>query len=100
MEMEEKLLTKRDLAAFFQTGIDAARRLCEKHGVLPINIGTGKTTRLRWRKSEVMQMLGTLEAGNNRRAGKDIIPRSRARGKTVVGKTVSQLMRELALPVQ
>ena len=98
--MEEKLMTKRDLAAFFQTSAASARRLCEKHGVLPINVGMGKVARLRWRQSEVMQMLGTLDARTNQRAGKDCIPRSRARGKTVVGKSVAQLMRELATPVQ
>ena len=98
--MEEKLLTKRDLAAFFQVGIASARKLCETHGVYPVNVGTGKITRLRWRQSEVIQMLGTLEAGTDKRAGSDYIPRSRTRGKTVVGKTVKDLMRELAAPVQ
>lgn len=96
--MEEKLLTKRDLAAFFQTGIVAARRLCEKHGVMPINIGMGKTTRLRWRASEVIQMLGTLEA-KPKAAHKDYVPRRRG-SNTIVGKSVEQLLQELAQPMQ
>ncbi len=96
--MEEKLLTKKDLAAFFQTSAKSARTLCEKHGVLPLNVGQGKITRLRWRASEVIQMLGTLEA-SPKPAPKEFIPRKRG-GKTVIGKSVDDLMRELAAPIQ
>lgn len=98
--MEEQLMTKADLAEFFHASASTARRFCDKHGVKPINIGNGKRTVLRWRKTEVIQMLGTLEADTNKRVSKDCIPRSHANGKTVVGKSVKQLMRELAAPVQ
>ena len=96
--MEEKLMTKKDLAAFFQISAASARKLCEKHGVLPINVGQGKIARLRWRASEVIQMLGTLEA-STKPVAKEFIPRSRS-SKTVVGKSVEQLLRELAAPIQ
>ena len=96
--IEEQLMTKKELAAFFQISIRSARALCEKHGVLPINIGQGKIARLRWRASEVIQMLGTLEA-SPKPATKEFIPRKRG-SKTVVGKSVEELMRELAAPIQ
>ena len=59
--MEEKLLTKADLGAFFQTSADAARKLCERHGIKPLNVGNGTVARLRWRLSDVMQVLAALQ---------------------------------------
>lgn len=96
--MEEKLMTKAELAAFFQTSARSARAFCEKHGVSPINVGQGKIARLRWRASEVIQMLGTLEAKPCKPA-KGIIPRRRG-SKTVIGKSADELFRELAAPIQ
>jgi hypothetical protein len=43
-----------------------------------------------------MQMLGTLDAKGTR---KDIIPRRRG-AKTIVGKSVDELIAELAAPMQ
>lgn len=94
--MEEKLLTKADLAAFFQTSAASARKFCAAHGVMPVNIGNGRVARLRWSRIAIMQMLGTLEA---KAEPKTIIPR-RNGSKTVLGKSVDDLMRELATPVQ
>lgn len=94
--MEEKLLTKADLAAFFQTSAKAARQFCARHGIQPINVGNGRVARLRWRQSEIMQVLGTLNA---KVEPKTIIPRTRS-SKTVLGKSVDDLMRELSAPVQ
>lgn len=96
MEMEEKLMTKHDLAAFFQTSAASARKFCHRHGIEPINIGNGRTTRLRWLKSDVIQMLGTLEA---KAEPATVIPRRKG-SKTVLGKSVDDLMRELCAPVQ
>lgn len=93
----EELLTKKDLAAFFKVSARSATAICKKHGVLPINVGLGKRALLRWRASEVIQMLGTLEASPQ--PPKDFIPRRRT-SKTVVGKSVDELLRELAAPIQ
>lgn len=41
--MTESLLTKKELGAFFRLSPPCARALCEKHGVMPLNVGTGKT---------------------------------------------------------
>ena len=94
--IEERLLTKRDLAAFFQTSAESARKFCHSHGIEPINIGNGRVARLRWRASDVIQMLGTLKA---KAEPKEIVPRRKG-SNTVLGKTAKQLMRELAAPVQ
>lgn len=93
--MEEKLLTKRDLAAFFQTSADAARKLCERYGVKPLNVGNGKVTRLRWRQSDVMQLLTTLQTGTNARS-RDYRPR-RPKDPRVLGRSPQEIHRELAI---
>ena len=93
--MTAELIDLNDLSIMLSMGKRSAREFCMKNGVMPINVGRGKIARLRWRVSEVMQMLGTLEA-SRKPAHKDIIPRRRG-CKTVVGKSVDQLMRELAL---
>ena len=94
--MDERLLTKRDLAAFFQTSVASARKFCTTHGIEPINIGNGSTSRLRWRASEVIQMLGTLKA---KAEPNDLVPKTK-HSKTVTGKSVNELLRELSTPVQ
>lgn len=92
--MEEKLMTKRDLAAFFKLSADSARKLCEKHGVMPLNVGNGRVARLRWRLSDVMQVLTTLQAGTNER--KDFRPR-RPKDPRVLGRSPQDIQRELAI---
>ncbi len=95
--MDAELIDLNSLAAMLSMGRRSARDFCQRHGVLPLNVGQGKIARLRWRRSEVIQMLGTLEAST--RPAPDIIPRRRG-SKTVIGKSVEQLMRELAAPMQ
>ena len=92
--MEEKLLTKRDLAAFFQMSADSARKLCEKHGVVPLNVGNGRIARLRWRLSDVMQVLTTLQTGTTNR--KDYRPR-RPKDPHVLGRSPREIHNELAI---
>lgn len=93
--MDEKLLTKRDLAAFFQTSAENARKLCAKHGVFPINVGLGQTrTRLRWRMTDVIQVLTTLQAGTNPQ--KDFRPR-RPKDPRILGRTAKEIRNELAI---
>ena len=94
--MDTQLLDIKDLAAMLSMGRRSAREFCRKHGVLPVNVGLGTTTRLRWHRDAVIQMLGTLDA---RQPRKDIIPRRRG-AKTIVGKSVDDLLAELAAPVQ
>lgn len=94
----EELLTTEELGDFFRLSPQSARKLCIKHGVMPLNVGVGKIARLRWRRSEVIQMLGTLET-KPQPASSEYIPRKRG-SKTVLGKTVNQLMRELAESIQ
>ena len=93
--MEEKLLTKKDLAAFFQTSATSARKLCEKHGVKPLNVGNGRIARLRWRLSDVMQVLTTLQTGSDIKR-KDFVPR-RPKDPRVLGRSPQDLHKELAI---
>lgn len=93
--MEEKLLTKSDLAAFFQTSATSARKLCEKHGVFPVNVGLGlERARLRWRMTDVIQVLTTLQAGTNPQ--KDFRPR-RPKDPRVLGRSARDIRNELAI---
>ena len=94
--MTAELLDISALAALLSMGRRSAREFCRRHGVLPINVGLGTKTRLRWHREAVMQMLGTLEAGH---AKKDIVPRRRG-SKTIIGKSVNDLLAELAAPMQ
>lgn len=94
--MESQLIDIKDLAAMLSMGRRSAREFCRRHGVLPVNVGLGTTTRLRWHRDAVIQMLGTLDAKGTR---KDIIPRRRG-AKTIVGKSVDELIAELAAPMQ
>ena len=94
--MDAKLLDIKDLAALLSMGRRSAREFCRRHGVLPVNVGLGTKSRLRWHKEAVMQMLGTLEAGH---AKKNIVPRRRG-SKTIIGKSVNDLLAELAAPMQ
>lgn len=93
--MEEKLLTKSDLATFFQTSSESARKLCERHGVKPLNVGNGSISRLRWRLSDVMQVLTTLQTGTNTQA-RDFRPR-RPKDPKVLGRTAKEIYKELAV---
>ena len=94
--MGAQLLDIKDLAAMLSMGRRSAREFCRRHGVLPVNVGLGTKSRLRWHRDAVMQMLGTLDA---RQPRKDIIPRRRG-AKTIVGKNIDELIAELAAPVQ
>lgn len=93
--MEEKLLTKADLGAFFQTSADAARKLCERHGIKPLNVGNGAVARLRWRLSDVMQVLAALQAGTNIHS-RDFRPR-RPKDARVLGRSAQEIHKELAI---
>ena len=90
--MTAELLDKKALGVMLSMGGDEARELCHRHGVEPINVGLGKVARLRWSRTEVMRMLDTMRADKPRRR-----PRIH---RTVVGKTVAQLIAELACPLQ
>ena len=94
--MESQLLDIKDLADMLSMGRRSAREFCRRHGVLPVNVDLRTKTRLRWHRDAVMQMLGTLDA---RHARKDIIPREHD-SMTIVGKSVDDLLSELAAPVQ
>lgn len=94
--MQEELLTQSELGAFFKMGKDgkSARRLCEKHGVFPFNVGLGTKTRLRWNLAEVRQVLGTLQAKAK--------PRQKIRkalGCSIEDKSVKQLVAEFSTPL-
>ena len=97
--IEEKLLTKRDLGAFFRLSPPYARALCEKHGVLPLNVGSGKIARLRWRLSDVMQVLTILQSGNATEAQKDFRPRRKGDAR-VAGLSAKEVMQAVACAVQ
>ena len=93
--MDEKLLTKRDLGAFFQTSPESARKLCERHGVKPLNVGNGSISRLRWRLSDVMQVLTTLQTGTDTHH-RDFRPR-RPKDARVLGRSPQEIFNELAI---
>ena len=97
--IEEKLLTKRDLGAFFRLSPPCARALCEKHGVLPLNVVTGKIARLRWRLSDVMQVLTILQSGNGTEAQKDFRPRRKGDAR-VAGLSAKEVLKAVANAVQ
>jgi hypothetical protein len=92
--MDEKLLTKTDLAAFFQLSAESARKLCEKHGVKPLNVGTGKVSRLRWRMSDVMQVLAILQTPTGKQ--KEFCTRRKG-DPHVLGQTAKSLHAMLAM---
>ena len=94
--MDAQLLDIKDLAAMLSMGRRSAREFCRRHGVLPVNVGLGTKSRLRWHRDAVIQMLGTLDA---RQPRKDIVPRKRG-DKTIVGKSIDELLTELAAPMQ
>ena len=94
--MTAELIKMSDLGIMLSMGERSAREFCERHGVLPINVGKGKRASLRWNRAEVMQMLSTLRA---KEKPKDVVPRSRSRN-TVVGKSAATLYRELSNRLQ
>jgi hypothetical protein len=46
--MTESLLTKKELGAFFRLSPPCARALCEKHGVMPLNVVSGRQAGGKW----------------------------------------------------
>jgi hypothetical protein len=97
--MTESLLTKKELGAFFRLSPPCARALCEKHGVLPLNVGSGKIARLRWRLSDVMQVLTILQSGNATEAQKDFRPRRKGDAR-VAGLSAKEVLKAVANAVQ
>lgn len=93
--MTAELITQTDLGIMLSMGKDAAREFCARHGIQPINVGLGKVARLRWHRSEVMQLIGTLQAKGK---PQEFVRRKKS-CKTVLGKSVAELMRELS-PLQ
>ena len=95
--MQEELLTQAELGAFFKMGKDgkSARRLCEKHGVFPLNIGSGKTPRLRWLLSDVRQILTTLKQAKSTEPKKKLTPRRKGQ-PAILGRTKSDLFNEVS----
>lgn len=94
--MTAELIDLNSLATMLSMGKRSARDFCQRHGVLPVNVGLGTKSRLRWHRDAVIQMLGTLDA---RQPRKDIVPRKRG-DKTIIGKSVDDLLAELAAPMQ
>lgn len=97
--MPESLLTKKELGAFFRLSPPSARALCEKHGILPVNVGAGKVARLRWRMSDVMQLLTILQSGNGTEAQKDFRPRRKGDAR-IAGLSAKEVMKAVACAVQ
>ena len=92
--MTEELLTKKELGAFFKLNPDSARALCEKHGIYPLNVGAGKIARLRWRVSDVMQILTILQAGSE--AKKKAFRTRRPGDARIAGLSVKEVMKAVA----
>lgn len=92
--MTAELIKLADLGTMLSMGPEAAREFCSRHGVHPINVGLGKVARLRWHRSEVMQLIGTLQAKGK---PQDYVKKSR---RTTAGKSLKQLMSELQTPIQ
>ena len=93
--MTAELITQKDLGIMLSMGPKKAREFCASHGLHPINVGMGKVARLRWPRAEVMQLIGTLQAKGK---PQDIVRRKKT-SKTVLGKSVADLMREFS-PIQ
>ena len=92
--MTAELIKLADLGVMLSMGERAAREFCARHGVLPINVGTGKRASLRWSRQAVMQMLGTLQAESHNKA------KARPPKKRLLGKSVDQVISMLSLPTQ
>lgn len=92
--MTAELITQKDLGIMLSMGPKKAREFCASHGLHPINVGLGKVARLRWHRSEVMQLIGTLQAKGK---PQDYVKKSR---RTTAGKSLKQLMSELQTPMQ
>lgn len=93
--MTAELITQKDLGIMLSMGPKKAREFCASHGLHPVNVGMGKVARLRWARAEVMQLIGTLQAKGKPH---EFVRRKKS-GKTVLGKSVAELMRELS-PLQ
>lgn len=95
--MQEELLTQSELGAFFKMGKDgkSARRLCEKHGVYPLNIGSGKIPRLRWLLSDVRQILTTLKQAKSTEPRTKLIARKKGE-PSILGRKKAELFQEVS----
>ena len=95
--MQEELLTQAELGVFFKMGKDgkSARRLCEKHGVFPLNIGSGKIPRLRWLVSDVRQLLTTLKQAKSTEPQKKLTPRKQG-APSILGRSKAELYQEVS----
>lgn len=94
--IEPELIEQKDLGTIFSMSKKKARELCAFHGVYPINVGLGKVSRLRWYRSEVMDLLGALRAKGE---PKEYVSRKKS-SKVVLGKSVNDLLREFSTPMQ
>lgn len=54
--MDAQLLDIKDLAVLLSMGRRSAREFCRRHGVLPVNVGLGTKSRLRWHRDAVMHL--------------------------------------------
>ena len=88
------MLTQKELGAFFRTTGEQARKLCAKHGVMPINIGLGKVPRLRWLASQIIKIPTILQASSSR-PPKEFCKR-RSGDAQILGRSLQSLYNELA----
>lgn len=58
--MRDKYLTKRDIAAMFQTKWDRAASILRERGVCPIDLGYGRGYGLRWLESAVLAAMKAI----------------------------------------
>ena len=58
--MESAFIGKKEISVLFHVGEDIARATLARHGVLPIKLGGGKTSRLLWPREDVMRVVDIL----------------------------------------
>lgn len=94
MDDDRLLIDQKDLAHKLDMSAKAAREFCHQNGVEPINTAKGKKrATLRWSLPQVIRMLDTMCA-----EGKP--QRRPSTKKTVVGKSMQQIIAELPYLVQ
>lgn len=91
--MNAELLKTKEMMAIMNMGKDLAVNLLRKHGVEPIDLGSGRGRGLRWHKKAVKAVCDTLYAeASAKRKKPSPAPQS---FRPVFGRSVSELFEEL-----
>lgn len=85
------LLTRSQIGIALNMSEGNAKRVLEKHGIMPIDLGKGRGNGLRWLTAAVIKVADILHAEAQAKSSKKC---QRIPSHTVVGKTAAQLFAE------